>query len=109
MDPTEILLNLTAEKTIGYIGFILMIGHALPNMYITRAVMNDQEPSYLALKKLLMTSILVNIVSGTFILVYGILIRLQPIEFIVPSFIAVNLGCAFMLAGNAINIRRNLY
>lgn len=109
MDPTEILMNLTAEKTIGYIGFILMIGHALPNMYITRALMNDQEPSYLEKKQMLIFSIIVNIVSGTFILVYGILMRLQPIEFIVPSFIAMNLGCAFVLVGNSINIRRNLY
>lgn len=78
-------------NAVGYTGFILLSGHAIPNIY--KMLTYSKDVSNIDERIVLLSSVSLNIVSGALMLSYGILIKSEPIQFGVLSFIVVNLIC----------------
>lgn len=97
----------TFVSAIGYTGFILLTGHAIPHVFKTVSYMRDM--SHIDEKNLLLSSLSLNIVSGVLIVVYGILIKSDPILYGVLSFLVVNLMCFIGMIGVACKRNNVLY
>jgi uncharacterized protein with PQ loop repeat len=102
----EILEDLTFTKSIGYTGFLMLTSHALPNVFKTLSYVKDMSHvNEKTDKVILWSSLCLNIISGSLIIVYGILIKSDPISYSVPSFIATNLMCVLGMLWHTIKDR----